>query len=522
MPRSFEAVFARALEAVERKAEHDDDLDWQAWNNREECTVGKRWSVAKLNRYLEIWKLGVSCVMRPGGKVIAVERQHESFVAGYVRDRFMSRRDGMEPLGSRTWGLLYVPFAHLPRGSIKLLTMEAFHAALYQLEPNNGKYLTNRPCPRFILDIGQCQTLPELLSYKDAYFHSPGSKVQIFLAIKLYVKTQLRQMVAVLLDRYGDARAISFGEEALHPVTVAWLEEQGIPLAGVGHCGVECDRPGIPSYEIKLEIAKVLEGGDDVDTVREKCGDHVTLDLYWVKTEFHNSARLQPQHILMRSATWNNSGFASPNQPEGTDGYNVGFVRYTWRFLLPKGIRQFVSFFTSVDDEEDDDDQNEGSERAELDRWHNLEVSFEEIAATVSENAGRCKEFLLLVFLIAFLRFSKLREWLQELGADCKGCFARYYSMRSDCVLCCAKSEEELDRIFWGVPGRSSRSGGSFCNLFWRMELLEVRSMAVVPIMLANSMMSKSLFCRKTLDWTCAYSEIIQEDGTFATREASC
>ncbi|EFJ30555.1 hypothetical protein SELMODRAFT_409540 [Selaginella moellendorffii] len=381
MPRSFEAVFARALEAVERKAEHDDDLDWQAWNNREECTVGKRWSVAKLNRYLEIWKLGVSCVMRPGGKVIAVERQHESFVAGYVRDRFMSRRNGMEPLGSRTWGLLYVPFAHLPRGSIKLLTMEAFHAALYQLEPNNGKYLTNRPCPRFILDIGQCQTLPELLSYKDAYFHSPGSKVQIFLAIKLYVKTQLRQMVAVLLHRYGDARAISFGEEALHPVTVAWLEEQGIPLAGVGHGGVECDRPGIPSYEIKLDIAKVLEGGDDVDTVREKCGDHVTLDLYWVKTEFHNSARLQPKvqrtkrdkrsqnqqakqklKALILGSKLDNTlnygaGITAASLLPINHGYNVGFVRYAWRFLLPKGIRQFASFFTSVDDEEDNDDK---------------------------------------------------------------------------------------------------------------------------------------------------------------------
>ncbi|EFJ22959.1 hypothetical protein SELMODRAFT_415997 [Selaginella moellendorffii] len=287
MPRGFEAVFARALQAVERKAEHDDDLDWQAWNNREECTVGKRWTVAKLNRYLEIWKLGVSCVMRPGGKVIAVERQHESFVAGYVKDRMKPVRESM---GRKTWAPLYVPFAHLPKGSIKLLTMKAYHAALNQLEPSNGKCFVTRPCPRFILDVGQCQTLPELLSYKDAYFRSPGSKVQIFLALKCYLKTRMRQMVAVLFERdKGDgiaARAISFGEEALHPVTVAWLEEQGISLTGVGHGGVECDRPGIPSYEMKIEIAKVLEGGgDDVD-----CGDHVTLDLYCIKTEFHDSA----------------------------------------------------------------------------------------------------------------------------------------------------------------------------------------------------------------------------------------
>ncbi|EFJ30861.1 hypothetical protein SELMODRAFT_409580 [Selaginella moellendorffii] len=143
MPRSFEAVFALALEAVERKAE---------WNNREECTVGKRWTVAKLNRYLEMEARGVVHASRGQGHRCGAE----SFVAGYVRDRFMSRRDGMEPLRRRTWGLLYIPFAHLA----KLPAMEAFHADLYQLEPDEGKYLTNRPCSRFILDIGQCRRYP--------------------------------------------------------------------------------------------------------------------------------------------------------------------------------------------------------------------------------------------------------------------------------------------------------------------------------------------------------------------------
>ncbi|EFJ22956.1 hypothetical protein SELMODRAFT_415992 [Selaginella moellendorffii] len=62
----------------------------------------------------------------------------------------------------------------------------------------------------------KCQTLPELLSYKDAYFHSPDSKVQILLALKCYLKTWMRQMVAVLFEQdKGDgiaARAISFGD----------------------------------------------------------------------------------------------------------------------------------------------------------------------------------------------------------------------------------------------------------------------------------------------------------------------
>ncbi|EFJ30581.1 hypothetical protein SELMODRAFT_409592 [Selaginella moellendorffii] len=282
MPReSFEAVLNRALEAVERKAEHDDDLDWQAWNNREECTVGKRWTTAKLLRYRELWKLGASCVVRPGGKVVAVERKHQSFITAYVQRCF-------RPALNWIWMVEYLRFAYPPSGNIKFVSLQAHHDALHLLEPETGCF----PWPRFILDVGQCQTLPELLSYKDAYFHSPGSKVQIFLALKCYLKTRMRQMVAVLFERddAGDgitARAISFGEEALHPVTVAWLvEEQGILLSGVGHGGVDCDRPGIPGYQIELDTAKVLGGAGDMEAILSHCGDHFTVDLYWIKIEF--------------------------------------------------------------------------------------------------------------------------------------------------------------------------------------------------------------------------------------------
>ncbi|EFJ22955.1 hypothetical protein SELMODRAFT_415987 [Selaginella moellendorffii] len=285
MPRqSFEAVLYRALEAAERKAEHDDDLDWEAWNKRKECLVGTGWSMDKLLVYRERWKLGASCIVRPIGRVIAVERKHQSFVAAYV-----SRR--MERPAPWVWTVQRKRFAYPPTGSIKYVTVQAHHEDLYRLEPHDGKDLTTRPCPRFILDVGQCQTLPELLSYKDAYFHSPGSKVQTFVALKCYLKSQMRQMVAVVFERdevdgssVTARSAVSFGEEALNPVTVGWLEEQGISVCGVGHGGIACDSEGIPSYQIKVDTTRVLEGaGDDADAIRNHCGDYFTFDLYAIK-----------------------------------------------------------------------------------------------------------------------------------------------------------------------------------------------------------------------------------------------
>ncbi|EFJ30576.1 hypothetical protein SELMODRAFT_409581 [Selaginella moellendorffii] len=287
MPRqSFEAVLYRALEAAERKAEHDDDLDWEAWNKRKECLVGTGWSMDKLLVYRERWKLGASCIVRPIGRVIAVERKHQSFVAAYV-----SRR--MERPAPWVWTVQRKRFAYPPTGSIKYVTVQAHHEDLYRLEPNDGKDLTTRPCPRFILDVGQCQTLPELLSYKDAYFHSPGSKVQTFVALKCYLKSQMRQMVAVVFERdevdgssVTARSAVSFGEEALNPVTVGWLEEQGISVGGVGHGGIACDSEGIPGYQIKVDTTRVLEGaGDDADAIRNHCGDYFTFDLYAIKSE---------------------------------------------------------------------------------------------------------------------------------------------------------------------------------------------------------------------------------------------
>ncbi|EFJ30287.1 hypothetical protein SELMODRAFT_410058 [Selaginella moellendorffii] len=150
--------------------------------------------------------------------------------------------------------------------------------------------------PRIFVSVGEYQTLPELLSYVDSYIQEPGSKLQYLLVLKFYPGPGNR-MVAVVYEIVGSgggeggamvtsASAVSFGDEALFPETLAFLAEREIPVTGVGLGGERCDRIGIPSYQIKLAAAKVLEGGDlGLPEIRDK-GDNLILDLYIIQAAY--------------------------------------------------------------------------------------------------------------------------------------------------------------------------------------------------------------------------------------------
>ncbi|EFJ30492.1 hypothetical protein SELMODRAFT_89622 [Selaginella moellendorffii] len=129
------------------------------------------------------------------------------------------------------------------------------------------------------------------------------------------------------------------------------------------------------------------------------------------------------------SATWNNGGFTSPNQPEIADEYgggNVGFVTYAWRFLLPKGIRQLASFFTGVDDGDDDDDENE---RYSTD---------EDLEGQVEWSHGN---FQLQEFTSAQLRASKDLTYSQRFGL-------RYTKMTEHVVVgSCLQNGAEMQQL---------------------------------------------------------------------------
>ncbi|EFJ26080.1 hypothetical protein SELMODRAFT_413502 [Selaginella moellendorffii] len=273
---TFMDKLMRAVAALEYKAQHRDDLDCEAFNKRPELTLGTNWSMDKFDRYCERYKLFSKCIFRHG-RVIVVD-------AGYTNLRYAIV---MSQVSIALQPAVGIPWPFQPKGSNRVVRYLSLGASHRSVIPGP---------PRIFVSVGEYQTLPELLSYVDSYIQEPGSKLQYLLVLKFYPGSGNR-MVAVIYEIVGSgggeggamvtsASAVSFGDEALFPETLAFLAEREIPVTGVGLGGERCDRIGIPSYQIKLATAKVLEGGDlGLPEIRDK-GDNLILDLYIIQAAY--------------------------------------------------------------------------------------------------------------------------------------------------------------------------------------------------------------------------------------------
>ena len=128
--------------------------------------------------------------------------------------------------------------------------------------PGQGSNSEGRPYPTLVVEVGNSESVPSLHDLSTGYF-SPQTTIQIYLAIKIFPIRQdgTRAMLALRYLRTNQINTvpdiiISFGTAPLHPNTIGFLMNIGVPLANI----VGVNTSGIPIYQLHIPAIELFNG----------------------------------------------------------------------------------------------------------------------------------------------------------------------------------------------------------------------------------------------------------------------
>ena len=135
--------------------------------------------------------------------------------------------------------------------------------------PGQASNSNGRPYPTLVVEVGNSESFPSLHDLSTGYF-SPRTTIQIYIAIKIFPIRQdgTRAMLALRYLRTNQNNTvpdiiISFGTAPLHPNTIGFLTNIGVPLAnivGVGFSATACNTSGIPIYQLHIPAIELFNG----------------------------------------------------------------------------------------------------------------------------------------------------------------------------------------------------------------------------------------------------------------------